>query len=63
MYFVIIYKNRTMKLVEIVLRWGEWENVGGVKSKIYCKEIYKNHHASHYEDYMLKIRKSNTHWQ
>jgi hypothetical protein len=44
MYFVIIYENRRMKLVEIVLR-GEWENVRGVKSKIYCKAIYKNHHV------------------
>jgi hypothetical protein len=61
MYFVIKYENRRLKLVEIVLG-GEWENVGGVKSKIYCKEIYENHHVF-CADYMLKIKKRNTHWQ
>jgi hypothetical protein len=63
MYFVIIYENRRMKFVEIVLRRGEWENVGGVKSKIYCKDTYKNHISFFCADYMLKIKKRNTHWQ
>jgi hypothetical protein len=50
MYFVFIYKNRRMKLVEIVLRKGrrgKRENDGGGNSKIYRKHIYKYHIISH----------------
>jgi hypothetical protein len=43
MYFVFMYENRTMKLVEIVLTWRRMrENSGGgVRIKIYCKHICK----------------------
>jgi hypothetical protein len=42
---VYVYKNRSMKPVEIVLRRGrkKRENDGGGKSKIYCKHICKYH--------------------
>jgi hypothetical protein len=32
MYFVNVYKNRTMKLVEIILKRGRRENDGGGES-------------------------------
>jgi hypothetical protein len=45
---VYVYKNRSMKPVEIVLRRGrkKRENDGGGKSKIYCKHICKYHNVS-----------------
>jgi hypothetical protein len=44
MYFVFIYENRRMKLVEIVPvlgvgRGDKRENNGGGKSELYCKHI------------------------
>jgi hypothetical protein len=47
MYFVLIYENRRMKSVEIVLKGGGEEGEDAEsESKIYCKHIHKCHNVS-----------------
>jgi hypothetical protein len=45
MYFVYVYCNRTMKHVEIVLRWGQGDkrNDGGDESKKHCTYMCAYH--------------------
>jgi hypothetical protein len=53
-YFVVMYENRTIKLVEIVLRSGEGIMRVSLKIKIYFKHICKCHNLySLYNNYML----------